>query len=106
MQAATKEAVAAIHGIDRTISQINEISTTVASAVEQQGTATHQITRSTQDAARGTRDVSDNVVVVHQAASTTGIGAAQVLSSSSELADQTGQLRRQLDRFLADLRAA
>jgi methyl-accepting chemotaxis protein len=106
MQAATQEAVAAIRGIDRTISQINEISSAVASAVEQQGTATHQITRSTQDAARGTRDVSDNVVVVHQAASTTGIGAAQVLSSSSELADQTGRLRRELDRFLADLRAA
>jgi methyl-accepting chemotaxis protein len=106
MQAATGEAVAAIRGIDRTISQINEISSTVASAVEQQGTATHQITRNTQEAARGTRDVSDNVVVVHQAASTTGIGAAQVLSSSSELADQTTRLRRELDRFLADLRAA
>ena len=106
MQAATGEAVAAIRGIDRTISQINEISSTVATAVEQQGTATHQITRNTQEAARGTRDVSDNVVVVHQAASTTGIGAAQVLSSSSELADQTTRLRRDLDRFLADLRAA
>ena len=70
MQAATGEAVAAIRGIDRTISQINEISTTVASAVEQQGSAAHEITRST-----------------------TGLGAAEVLSSSSELAAQTNRLR-------------
>jgi methyl-accepting chemotaxis protein len=106
MQAATQDAVAAIRGIDLTISQINKISSTLAATVEQQGVAIHQITRSTQEAARGTRDVSDNVTVVHHAASMTGNGAAQVLSSSSELADQTHQLRRELDRFLADLRTA
>jgi methyl-accepting chemotaxis protein len=106
MQAATEEAVVAISGIDRTIGQISAISTSVASAVEQQGTATQAITRNTHEAARGARDVSDNVVIVHEAASTTGSGAAEVLSSSSELANQADQLRRGLDRLLSDLRAA
>ena len=106
IQAATDEAVTAIRGIDRTIGQISAISTTVASAVEQQGAATQAITRNTHEAARGARDVSDNVVIVHEAASRTGSGAAEVLSSSSELADQADQLRRGLDRLLSDLRAA
>src|SRR5690606_3955923 len=43
IQQATKAAVEAIRSIGQTISQINEIATTIASAVEEQGAATQEI---------------------------------------------------------------
>src|SRR6202035_4165899 len=45
MQAATGDAVQAIQGIGGTIGVINEIATTIASAVEEQGAATQEIAR-------------------------------------------------------------
>ena len=43
---------------------------------------------------------------VTRAAGTTGAAASQVLASSSALAKQGETLRGEVDRFLADIRAA
>src|SRR3546814_392092 len=58
IQQATREAVAAIQSIGQTIGQINEIATTIASAVEEQGAATQEIARNVQQASAGTSEVS------------------------------------------------
>src|SRR5690606_14889742 len=55
IQSATGEAVGAIQGITATIAEINEIAGSIASAVEQQGAATREISRNVQEAARGTQ---------------------------------------------------
>ncbi len=106
MQGATKDAVGAIAGIDRTITTLNEIAVTVASAVEEQGAATQEITRNTQEAARGTEEVSRNIAGVNEAASATGAAAAQVLTSSAELSRQAGMLKGEVRRFIEQIRAA
>jgi methyl-accepting chemotaxis protein len=106
IQAATKSAVEAIKGIDGTIGQISEISTTIAAAIEEQGAATGEITRSTQETARGTEAVSRNIAGVSEAASKTGAAAAQVLASSGELGRQAETLRAEVDQFLGKIRAA
>ena len=54
IQAATSEAVGAIQGIGGTIAEINEISGAIATAVEQQGSATREISGNVQQAANGT----------------------------------------------------
>src|SRR6266403_1363519 len=72
MQGATGEAVVAIQSIGGTISSINEIATTIAAAVEEQGAATQEIARNVQGAAEGTHQVSANIVGVNQAAAETG----------------------------------
>ena len=54
----TQEAVGAIRTIGGTIDEMNGISTTIASAVEEQAATAHEITRSTQSAARGTNELS------------------------------------------------
>ena len=59
MQDATTEAVQAIEGIGRTIGAINEITSAISLAVEQQGTATQEIARNVQEAALGTGQVSE-----------------------------------------------
>jgi methyl-accepting chemotaxis protein len=106
IQAATKSAVEAIKGIDGTIGRISEISTTIAAAIEEQGAATGEITRSTQETAHGTEAVSRNIAGVSEAASKTGAAAAEVLAASGGLGEQAETLRAEVDHFLATIRAA
>jgi methyl-accepting chemotaxis protein len=106
MQGATAEAVQAIEGIGRTIGAINEIASAISVAVEQQGSATKEIARNVQEAAHGTGQVSSNISAVHQAADKTGSAASKVLSSAEQLGGQAKTLRADVDRFLANIRAA
>jgi methyl-accepting chemotaxis protein len=106
MQGATSEAVQAIEGIGTTIGAINEIATTIASAVEEQGAATREIARNVQQAAQGTRQVSQNIIGVNQAADETGNAAKHVFASAELLNQQSTALNADLDQFLANLRAA
>ncbi len=64
MQAVTTSAVGAIRSIGNTIGEINEVTTAIAAAVEQQGAATREIARNIQHAAGGTSEVSSNIVGV------------------------------------------
>ena len=105
-QAATGQSVQAIEGITGTIGRINEIATTIASAVEEQGAATQEIARNVQQASAGTAEVSSNIGGVTKAATDTGAAASQVLGASGELSKQSETLRNQVDGFLAKIRAA
>ena len=106
IQNATGEAVTAIEGISNVIGQISEISTAIASAVEEQGAATQDIAGNVQQAAAGTQEVNGNIVEVSQAAGETGQSANEVLSAADELSKQGELLRRQVDGFLQQIRAA
>ncbi|MCC8938092.1 methyl-accepting chemotaxis protein [Bradyrhizobium sp. Arg68] len=106
MQEATTEAVHAIEHIGGTIGGINEITVAIASAVEEQGSATREIARNVQEAARGTSEVSGNIGVVTRAAGETGTAAGRVLTSAEQLNTQAAALRQKVDSFLANIRAA
>jgi len=98
--------VTAIQGIGGTIGSINEIATTIAAAVEEQGAATQEIARNVQEAAQGTGQVSSNIVGVNQAAGETGAAASQVLVAAEELGKQTETLRADVGAFVAKIRAS
>ncbi|HEY2134621.1 MAG TPA: methyl-accepting chemotaxis protein [Xanthobacteraceae bacterium] len=106
IQAETQTAAGAIGGICKTIGEINAISAMVAGAVAQQKSATGQIARNIHAAAVGTREVAENIGVVTSAANETGASATLVLSSASELARQSELMRREVENFLATIRAA
>ncbi|MGY0715063.1 methyl-accepting chemotaxis protein [Azospirillum argentinense] len=106
IQEATAGSVGAIEGIGRTIAAINEISTSIAAAIEEQSAATNEISRNVQQAAIGTREVSSNIAQVTEAAGTTGAAAHQVLGAAGGLASQAENLRRDVESFLAAIRAA
>jgi methyl-accepting chemotaxis protein len=106
IQTVTGEAVTAIQAIGGTIGRISEISTAIASAVEEQGAATQEIARNTQQAAKGTEEVSANISGVSTAVGQTGSTAANVKASAEQLGRQSGTLRDDVDRFLAKIRAA
>ena len=50
--------------------------------------------------------MSSNIVGVNQAAGETGAAANQVLTSAEELGKQAETLRKDVDSFLANIRAA
>jgi methyl-accepting chemotaxis protein len=106
MQAATQDSVGAIKEIGTTIGRISEIATTIASAVEEQGAATHEITRNVQQAAAGTAQVAGNISKVSDGAARTGTASSDVLSAAQSLAEQSGRLKTEVDKFLATVRAA
>ena len=72
IQKVAGEAINAIKGIGSIIGEVNEVATTIAAAVQQQGVATKEITRSTQFAAQGTKNVSDNITGVKADADKSG----------------------------------
>ena len=106
MQAVTETAVGAIRSIGNTIGEINEVTTAIASAVEQQGAATREIARNIQHAAGGTSEVSSNIVGVSTASAEAGSAANEVLSASSALSREAEILRSEIDMFLSNIRAA
>jgi methyl-accepting chemotaxis protein len=106
IQSASDEAVRVIEGIGGTIGTMSEITTSIASAVEQQGSATQEIARNVQQAANGTQQVTDNLAGVSRAVADTGAAARQVLTSSEKLSRQSDALRVQVETFLSGIRAA
>jgi methyl-accepting chemotaxis protein len=104
IQSATKQSVGSIEEIAATIAMVNEIATAIAAAVEQQGMATAEIARNIQNAARGTQDVSSNIGGVSRAAGETGQTATRLLSSATELSQQSDTLRTSVENFFAEIR--
>ncbi len=91
MQSATGNAATALKGISQTITRINEISTTIASAVEEQAAATKEVTA--------------NINGTNQAIGDANAAAGNVLTASDGLAKNASELEVQVDKFLASVRA-
>ena len=106
IQAASDQTVAAIKNVVDVIGEIDQIGIAIASAIEEQGTATTEISRSIQEAARGTLEVNANISGVQHAADQTGAAASQVLGAAQQLSSQSRDLAGHVNRFLSEVRAA
>jgi methyl-accepting chemotaxis protein len=106
MQVATEESVVAIKEIGGTIARISEIAETIAAAVEEQGATTQEISHSVGEAAKGTAQVAANITDVNRGASETGSSSTEVLSSARALANESNQLKLEVQKFLDTVRAA
>jgi methyl-accepting chemotaxis protein len=106
IQAATQESVGAIKEIGDTIGRMSEISSAIASAVEEQGAATQEISRNVQQAAKGTQQVSSNIADVQRGASETGSASSEVHSAAESLSRDSNRLKLEVGKFLDTVRAA
>src|SRR5262249_33003978 len=68
IQVDAKGAVEAIKTISGIIGQVNDISATIATAVEEQSATTNEMSRSVSEAAKGSGEVAKNITGVAQAA--------------------------------------
>ena len=106
IQTASDETVTAIRNVVDVIAEIDQIGVAIASAIQQQGSATKEISRNVQEAARGTQEVTTNISGVQKAADDTGSAATQVLGAAEQLSSQSRELAGQVNRFLSEVRAA
>ena len=102
----TTTAVTAIRSIGETVTRMNEITTTIAAAIEEQGAATSEIAGNVQQAATGNQQVSGYVVAAQRAVSETGSLAATVLDAAGTLSQEAEHLRAEVDDFLKGVLAA
>jgi len=106
IQSDTMRAVDAIADVTRTIEEMNDVTTTVSSAVDQQGSATREISQNVNEAATGTRDVSDNIEGVAQANEETGRMSEEVFVSAKLVANNTHKLDDKIKTYLQDMASA
>jgi methyl-accepting chemotaxis protein len=99
IQSDTKGAVQAIAEIGAVINQVNDISNTIASAVEEQTVTTNEIGRNVAEAARGTSDIAKNISGVALAAQNTTQGASDSQKAASSLAAMASQLQAIVSKF-------
>jgi methyl-accepting chemotaxis protein len=95
----TKGAVEAIGQIGTVIGQINDIQTTIASAVEEQSATTNEISRNLAEAAKGTTDISHNIAGVAEAARSTTAGASETQKSAQALERMAAELQGLVGQF-------
>jgi methyl-accepting chemotaxis protein len=95
----TKGAAEAIAHITGVINQINDISNTIASAVEEQTATTNKIARNVQEGAKGGAEVTENIGSVAQAAKSTTQGANDTRTAARELATMAAGLQNVVNRF-------
>jgi methyl-accepting chemotaxis protein len=84
---------------------MSQIASTIASAVQQQGSATQGISSNAQHAVVGARDVSTNIADMRNGAAQTGNAASRVLAAAGSLANDSEKLKTQAKHFLDRLRA-
>ncbi|MZH02801.1 MAG: bacteriohemerythrin, partial [Nitrospinae bacterium] len=80
-----QNAVAAMDKITNVINEVNDISGTIASAVEEQSATTNEMSRNVTEAAKGVQEIAANITGVAQAASDTSQGAIATEQTAKNL---------------------
>jgi len=93
IQTGTSGAVTAIAEISTIIGQINDITNTIATAVEEQTATTNEIGRNVAEAARGTAEIAHNITGVAHAARSTSEGASDTQKAAGQLAKMAAELQ-------------
>jgi methyl-accepting chemotaxis protein len=105
MQSTTGASVSVLRTIAAQIESLETTAISIATAVDQQSVAGHDLARSIDLAARGTEKVAAHVETVRDLSLSTGAAASQVLDSATSLESQAATLRAEVQGFLARVRA-
>jgi len=106
IQDETERAVEAISNIGKTVDEMSEISTAIATAMEEQGATTQEIARNIGQVADSTKEVSANIAGVSSAAENTSQAAGELQKASDDLRNQASVLEGEMKGFLGEMRVA
>jgi methyl-accepting chemotaxis protein len=93
IQTDTQAAVKAIGEVSQIITQVNDISHVIASAVEEQTATTTEIGRNVTEAAMGTNEIASSISGVAKSAQMTMAGAADTQTSAHSLSEMAANLQ-------------
>jgi methyl-accepting chemotaxis protein len=102
IQVDAKAAVDSIGSISEVINQINGISNTIATAVEEQNATTNEMARNVSEAAHGSGEITSNIAGVAEAAESTSRGASDTQKAAQQLVETSAELRRLVEQFKID----
>jgi methyl-accepting chemotaxis protein len=94
IQSITQETVRGMDDVSSTVRTIDEIASSIASAVEEQHTATNEIARNVNETANGAREVSTRITEVSGEATRLGDEAGRVHGCAADVTDAVSSLRR------------
>jgi|GEM_PF-487622 len=106
IQASTNEAVESVALIKNVMAELNQHTTAIAAAIDQQSQTTGEISRNVQEAAAGTRSAAASASSVRRQAGETVHSAGEMLSASDSVRVQAEELRGNIARFLREVAAA
>ena len=98
IQSDTKRAVLAINEISAIIARINDIQTSIASAVEEQSATTNEIGRNLTEASNGSVEIAKNVAGVARSAQDSSAGVAGTQKAAAELSELAASLQALVDQ--------
>ena len=99
IQSDTNGAVIAIGKIADIIAQINDLQTSIVSAVEEQTATTNEIARSVSSAAHGASEITGNIGGVADVAQLTSLGTVEATRAADSLAKMAAELQGLVGRF-------
>lgn len=105
IQTSTKNSVEAVREIGNAVREINDVTSAIAGAIEQQDLATREISQNAQLAAQGNGTLVVNIGSLSDAMGKTSTAAASVLTASSDLTATAETLSREVETFFRNLRA-
>ena len=88
------------------MASVNEFTSSIAAAVEEQGAATAEISRNAQSAALGTNAVATNMTDLVHAAHDSTAAAKEVADVAQEMRVANDALSQQVEGFLKQVAAA
>jgi methyl-accepting chemotaxis protein len=95
-----------IRDIDTRMQDVREVTSAIASAIQQQSAATEEISTNVQQTAGGAKEISSSVSQITEASEKTGDGAKAVLESARGLSQEADQLSSSVKEFLEKIEAA
>jgi methyl-accepting chemotaxis protein len=106
MQSATGAAVTEIQSISSTISTINEITTTIVCAIQEQRGASAKISQNVTQASADADEVARHIAQINNSVGESSQVAAQVLLTASDLVRDSDVLRSEVNGFSSQVRTS
>ncbi len=100
IQSDTNSSIEAIGQISGVINRVNDISTVIASAVEEQTATTNEIGRNITEAAKGAAEIAQNITGVAEAAQGTTDGAGNTQEAAAKMAQMASDMKTLVNRFV------
>jgi methyl-accepting chemotaxis protein len=106
IRGAARATIETVAEIRTAIDEVNAAGSIIASAVQEQNISASEISRTAQETASHAGKVLDHMENLQAASERTRVAADEARLASGQLVGGSEELRRAIDRFLADVRAA
>ena len=103
MQGASQDVVKALADIINSVGEVSEYSNSISATIEEQGTATNEISQNMQVATSGAVLTNARLKEVSEVTHETSEASSQVLQAAKELSEQSEKLKEEVERFLSEI---